>query len=44
MNFFFFVQVRIKMAMDADKRASVLGWVGLAYLSLQGGFLGYLTW
>ncbi|KAM8747015.1 calcium uniporter regulatory subunit MCUb, mitochondrial-like isoform 1-T3 [Acanthopagrus schlegelii] len=36
--------VRIKMAMDADKRASVLGWVGLAYLSLQGGFLGYLTW
>ncbi|XP_076580952.1 calcium uniporter protein, mitochondrial-like [Chaetodon auriga] len=36
--------VRVKMAQEAETRASVLGWVGLAYLSLQGGFLAYLTW
>uniref|UniRef100_A0A8P4GFR5 Calcium uniporter regulatory subunit MCUb n=2 Tax=Dicentrarchus labrax TaxID=13489 RepID=A0A8P4GFR5_DICLA len=36
--------LRVEMAREADTRASVLGWVGLAYLSLQGGFLGYLTW
>ncbi|XP_041636086.1 calcium uniporter regulatory subunit MCUb, mitochondrial-like [Cheilinus undulatus] len=36
--------VRIKLAKEAESKASVLGWVGLAYLSLQGGFLAYLTW
>ncbi|XP_041820743.1 calcium uniporter protein, mitochondrial-like [Chelmon rostratus] len=36
--------VRVKMAQEAETRASTLGWVGLAYLSLQGGFLAYLTW
>ncbi|XP_034413585.1 calcium uniporter regulatory subunit MCUb, mitochondrial-like [Cyclopterus lumpus] len=36
--------VRVKMAQEAESRASLLGWAGLAYLSLQGGFLGYLTW
>lgn len=36
--------VRDKMAQEAESRASLLGWAGLAYLSLQGGFLGYLTW
>ncbi|XP_018545238.1 LOW QUALITY PROTEIN: calcium uniporter protein, mitochondrial-like [Lates calcarifer] len=36
--------VKVQMAREADFRASMLGWVGLAYLSLQGGFLGYLTW
>uniref|UniRef100_UPI0037E7D23B calcium uniporter protein, mitochondrial-like n=1 Tax=Semicossyphus pulcher TaxID=241346 RepID=UPI0037E7D23B len=33
-----------KIAREAETKASVLGWVGLAYLSLQGGFLAYLTW
>ncbi|AWO97307.1 putative calcium uniporter regulatory subunit MCUb mitochondrial-like [Scophthalmus maximus] len=36
--------VKIQMAKEADSKASMLGWAGLAYLSLQGGFLGYLTW
>nr|XP_019950991.1 PREDICTED: calcium uniporter regulatory subunit MCUb, mitochondrial-like [Paralichthys olivaceus] len=36
--------VKIQMAKEAELRASQLGWAGLAYLSLQGGFLGYLTW
>ncbi|KAM3590475.1 uncharacterized protein V6R79_010501 [Siganus canaliculatus] len=36
--------VRLKLAQEAESRASLLGWAGLAYLSLQGGFLGYLTW
>ncbi|XP_059210252.1 calcium uniporter regulatory subunit MCUb, mitochondrial-like [Centropristis striata] len=36
--------VRVKLEKEADARASFLGWAGLAYLSLQGGFLGYLTW
>lgn len=36
--------VRVKMVQEAESRASLLGWAGLAYLSLQGGFLGYLTW
>ncbi|KAG7495987.1 calcium uniporter regulatory subunit MCUb, mitochondrial-like [Solea senegalensis] len=36
--------VKVQMAKDAHSKASMLGWVGLAYLSLQGGFLGYLTW
>ncbi|TMS01821.1 Calcium uniporter protein, mitochondrial [Larimichthys crocea] len=36
--------VRIKMVQEAETRASVLGWAGVAYLSLQGGFLAYLTW
>ncbi|XP_049922360.1 calcium uniporter protein, mitochondrial-like [Epinephelus moara] len=36
--------IQIKLAKAADKRAWILGWAGLAYLSLQGGFLGYLTW
>ncbi|XP_056299389.1 calcium uniporter regulatory subunit MCUb, mitochondrial-like isoform X2 [Pseudoliparis swirei] len=36
--------VSVKMAQEAESRASLLGWGGLAYLSLQGGFLGYLTW
>ncbi|XP_042257783.1 calcium uniporter protein, mitochondrial-like isoform X1 [Thunnus albacares] len=36
--------VRVQMAKEAESRASLLGWVGLAYLSLQGGFLAYLTW
>ncbi|XP_042368695.1 calcium uniporter regulatory subunit MCUb, mitochondrial-like [Plectropomus leopardus] len=35
-------QAKVKIAQAADKRASILGWAGLAYLSLQGGFLGYL--
>ncbi|XP_063757206.1 calcium uniporter protein, mitochondrial-like isoform X2 [Eleginops maclovinus] len=35
---------RVKMGQEAESRASLLGWAGLAYLSLQGGFLGYLTW
>lgn len=35
---------RVKITKLANTRASVLGWVGLAYLSLQGGFLAYLTW
>ncbi|XP_056299390.1 calcium uniporter protein, mitochondrial-like isoform X3 [Pseudoliparis swirei] len=35
--------VSVKMAQEAESRASLLGWGGLAYLSLQGGFLGYLT-
>ncbi|KAM9424393.1 calcium uniporter regulatory subunit MCUb, mitochondrial-like isoform 2-T2 [Pholidichthys leucotaenia] len=37
-------EVRVQMAKEAETKALVLGWVGLAYLSLQGGFLGYLTW
>ncbi|XP_071380510.1 calcium uniporter protein, mitochondrial-like [Centroberyx affinis] len=37
-------KVRTQMALEAESRASMLGWVGLAYLSLQGGFLAYLTW
>ncbi|KAF6738132.1 Calcium uniporter protein, mitochondrial [Oryzias melastigma] len=37
-------KVRVQMAKKAEARASMLGWIGLAYLSLQGGFLGYLTW
>ncbi|CAB1451380.1 unnamed protein product [Pleuronectes platessa] len=36
--------VKIQMAKEAESRASLLGWAGLGYLSLQGGFLGYLTW
>ncbi|XP_062301203.1 calcium uniporter protein, mitochondrial-like [Scomber scombrus] len=36
--------VRAQVAQEAESRASMLGWAGLAYLSLQGGFLGYLTW
>ncbi|XP_015250055.1 PREDICTED: calcium uniporter regulatory subunit MCUb, mitochondrial-like isoform X1 [Cyprinodon variegatus] len=36
--------VKMLMAKEAESRATLLGWVGLAYLSLQGGFLGYLTW
>ncbi|XP_029975914.1 calcium uniporter regulatory subunit MCUb, mitochondrial-like [Salarias fasciatus] len=36
--------VRAKLEKEAGLRATMLGWVGLAYLSLQGGFLGYLTW
>ncbi|XP_034531974.1 calcium uniporter protein, mitochondrial-like [Notolabrus celidotus] len=36
--------VRLKMVKEAQSKASVLGWVGLGYLSLQGGFLAYLTW
>uniref|UniRef100_A0A665U3Y3 Calcium uniporter protein n=1 Tax=Echeneis naucrates TaxID=173247 RepID=A0A665U3Y3_ECHNA len=36
--------VKVKLAKEAESKASLLGWVGLAYLSLQGGFLGYLTW
>ncbi|KAM9335448.1 calcium uniporter regulatory subunit MCUb, mitochondrial-like [Symphorus nematophorus] len=36
--------VRVKLAKEAETRASILGWVGLGYLSLQGGFLAYLTW
>ncbi|TKS93338.1 Calcium uniporter protein, mitochondrial [Collichthys lucidus] len=36
--------VRIKMVQEAETKASVLGWAGVAYLSLQGGFLAYLTW
>lgn len=45
-NLFFFlcVKVKLKMAQEADTKASILGWAGLAYLSLQGGFLAYLTW
>uniref|UniRef100_A0A3P9JYL9 Calcium uniporter protein n=1 Tax=Oryzias latipes TaxID=8090 RepID=A0A3P9JYL9_ORYLA len=37
-------KVRVQIAEKAEVRASMLGWMGLAYLSLQGGFLGYLTW
>ncbi|XP_061565832.1 calcium uniporter regulatory subunit MCUb, mitochondrial-like [Cololabis saira] len=37
-------EVRVELAKEAETRASLMGWVGLAYLSLQGGFLGYLTW
>ncbi|XP_072232969.1 calcium uniporter protein, mitochondrial-like [Leuresthes tenuis] len=37
-------EVRVQMAKKAESRATMLGWAGLAYLSLQGGFLGYLTW
>ncbi|XP_075891406.1 calcium uniporter protein, mitochondrial-like isoform X2 [Nelusetta ayraudi] len=37
-------KVKLKMAQEADTKASILGWAGLAYLSLQGGFLAYLTW
>ncbi|KAM4611536.1 calcium uniporter protein, mitochondrial-like [Polymixia lowei] len=37
-------KVRAQMALEAESRASMLGWAGLAYLSLQGGFLAYLTW
>ncbi|KAM9717810.1 calcium uniporter regulatory subunit MCUb, mitochondrial-like [Menidia menidia] len=37
-------EVRVQLAREAQKRAAMLGWGGLAYLSLQGGFLGYLTW
>ncbi|KAL6118208.1 mcub [Pungitius sinensis] len=37
-------KVKVKMAQEAEHRASLLGWAGLSYLSLQGGFLGYLTW
>ncbi|XP_039996754.1 calcium uniporter regulatory subunit MCUb, mitochondrial-like [Xiphias gladius] len=36
--------VKLRMAQEAESKASMLGWLGLAYLSLQGGFLGYLTW
>ncbi|KAM9836384.1 calcium uniporter protein, mitochondrial-like [Aulostomus maculatus] len=36
--------MRVQLSWEAESRASVLGWVGLAYLSLQGGFLAYLTW
>ncbi|XP_056224953.1 calcium uniporter regulatory subunit MCUb, mitochondrial-like [Seriola aureovittata] len=36
--------VKVQMAKEAESKASMLGLVGLAYLSLQGGFLGYLTW
>ncbi|XP_024916541.1 calcium uniporter regulatory subunit MCUb, mitochondrial-like [Cynoglossus semilaevis] len=36
--------VKLQMAKEAYSKASMLGWAGLAYLSLQGGFLGYLTW
>lgn len=36
--------VRKQLAKEAASRATLLGWAGLAYLSLQGGFLGYLTW
>ncbi|XP_040887656.1 calcium uniporter protein, mitochondrial-like [Toxotes jaculatrix] len=37
-------KVTAQMVQEAEYKASMLGWVGLAYLSLQGGFLGYLTW
>ncbi|CAN9509387.1 unnamed protein product [Ophioblennius macclurei] len=37
-------QIRVKLEKEAGLRATMLGWAGLAYLSLQGGFLGYLTW
>ncbi|XP_070711251.1 calcium uniporter regulatory subunit MCUb, mitochondrial-like [Pempheris klunzingeri] len=36
--------VKVRMVQQANTRASIVGWAGLAYLSLQGGFLGYLTW
>ncbi|XP_022045008.2 calcium uniporter regulatory subunit MCUb, mitochondrial-like isoform X2 [Acanthochromis polyacanthus] len=36
--------VRVRLAQEAESKAAMLGWAGLAYLSLQGGFLGYLTW
>ncbi|XP_054912115.1 calcium uniporter regulatory subunit MCUb, mitochondrial-like isoform X2 [Poeciliopsis prolifica] len=36
--------VKVQLAKEAERRAMLVGWVGLAYLSLQGGFLGYLTW
>ncbi|XP_028298265.1 calcium uniporter regulatory subunit MCUb, mitochondrial-like [Gouania willdenowi] len=36
--------VKDQIAKEAELRATALGWAGLAYLSLQGGFLGYLTW
>ncbi|MEQ2233802.1 hypothetical protein ILYODFUR_025522 [Ilyodon furcidens] len=35
--------VRILMAEEAESRATLLGCAGLAYLSLQGGFLGYFS-
>lgn len=38
------MKVKLKMAQEADAKVSILGWAGLAYLSLQGGFLAYLTW
>ncbi|XP_056156697.1 calcium uniporter protein, mitochondrial-like [Lampris incognitus] len=37
-------EMRAQIAEEAESRASMLGWAGLAYLSLQGGFLAYLTW
>lgn len=37
-------KVRLTLAQEAESKAAMLGWAGLAYLSLQGGFLGYLTW
>lgn len=36
--------IRQTLEKEAELRATMLGWAGLAYLSLQGGFLGYLTW
>ncbi|KAM3857463.1 calcium uniporter protein, mitochondrial-like [Diretmus argenteus] len=37
-------KMRNQIALEAESRASRLGWAGLAYLSFQGGFLAYLTW
>ncbi|XP_046873447.1 calcium uniporter regulatory subunit MCUb, mitochondrial-like isoform X1 [Hypomesus transpacificus] len=37
-------QVRAQLAREAESHASRVTWAGLAFLSLQGGFLAYLTW
>ncbi|XP_069031662.1 calcium uniporter regulatory subunit MCUb, mitochondrial-like [Embiotoca jacksoni] len=36
--------LKVQLVREAESKTSMLGWAGLAYLSLQGGFLGYLTW
>lgn len=37
-------EARAQMARQAESHAMRVAWAGLAFLSLQGGFLGYLTW
>lgn len=37
-------EVRAQIAMEAESHVTRVKWAGLAFLSLQGGFLAYLTW
>lgn len=43
-NIFFCLQLKTEVALTADKKTSVLTWVGLGLMSMQFGILARLTW